>query len=85
MAFLASSGALRSNCIITDIQMPGLSGFELKRRLNAEENMTPVIMITGHSEEQLDGEARDSGAICLLRKPFAPHVLLSWVGRTLGR
>ncbi len=69
-AFIGSPECRITNCVITDIQMPGLSGIELKRWLDRERIVTPVIMITARPESYLPERARRSGAICLLRKPF---------------
>ena len=83
-AFLASKVASFSRCIITDVQMPGLGGFDLKRRLNEEGCETPVIMITARMEAHLDAEARKIGAICLLQKPFEANALISCLERALA-
>jgi FixJ family two-component response regulator len=83
-AFLASKTASSSQCIITDLQMPGIGGLELKRRLDAAKCETPVIMITARLEAHLDAEVRKSGAICLLRKPFEAAVLISYLEQALG-
>jgi FixJ family two-component response regulator len=74
--FLAVGVSVPSCCIISDIHMPGLSGVVLKRRLDAVGSTTPVILITGRSEPHLLDEARASGAIGLLRKPFDADSLL---------
>jgi FixJ family two-component response regulator len=74
--FLTSAEAERSCCIISDIHMPGLSGIDLKRRLDHTADETPVILITGRSETWLHAKARASGAVCLLRKPFEADTLL---------
>jgi FixJ family two-component response regulator len=73
--FLASPCRSASSCIITDIHMPGLSGIELMERLQG--GSAPVIMITGHSEPHLRAQALESGAICLLKKPFDADSLLA--------
>lgn len=83
-AFLASKRASSSQCIITDVQMPGLSGLDLKRRLNEEGCETPVIMITARMEAHLDVDARKIGAICLLHKPFEVTELISCLERALA-
>ena len=75
--FLESGGRNATNCIITDIHMPGLSGIDLKRWLDDHENSAPVIMITGRSEKHLHEEARQCGAVCLLKKPFDEETLLA--------
>jgi FixJ family two-component response regulator len=63
-------------CIITDIQMPGMSGIELKEHLSASECTLPVIMITARHEPGLEQKALSSGAVCFLRKPFKADVLI---------
>ena len=82
--FLRAEGHEASQCIITDIQMPGLTGIELKQRLDAENCKTPVIMITARVEERLHRLALASGAFCLLRKPFKAVVLIEHVERALA-
>jgi FixJ family two-component response regulator len=84
-SFLASPGLSCSSCIITDVQMPGLTGIELKHRLDAAACRTPVIMITARVEERLHAQARDSGAFGFLRKPFKASVLMDCVRRALSQ
>ncbi len=64
-------------CIITDIQMPGLSGIGLKQWLDRRSSAAPVIMITARSEPHVLAQARASGAVCLLKKPFDADALLA--------
>jgi FixJ family two-component response regulator len=75
--FLQSGGCDTTSCIITDIHMPGLSGIDLKRWLDAHAKLAPVIMITGRSEKHLHEEARQCGAVCLLKKPFDEETLVA--------
>jgi FixJ family two-component response regulator len=79
--FLKSGGCDTTSCIITDIHMPGLSGIDLKRWLDAHDNSAPVIMITGRLEKHLHEEARQCGAVCLLMKPFDEETLLACLKR----
>jgi FixJ family two-component response regulator len=72
-------------CIITDIQMPGLTGIELKHRLDAMNSRAPVIMITARVEPHLYELAVSSGAFCLLRKPFKSNALVGWVEKAFGQ
>ena len=83
-AFLASDAFRTSQCIITDIQMPGLSGIDLKRCLDAEACVTPVIMITARLERRIKEEAALNGAFCFLAKPFQISDLLACVDNALG-
>lgn len=69
-AFLEDPAGHQADCIITDIQMPGLSGIELKQYLDALGVVTPVIMVTARTEPSLHARARASGAACVLQKPF---------------
>lgn len=79
--FLHSGQEASSDCIITDIQMPGLSGIDLKRTLDARACQTPVIMITGRPEAHLQQQALASGIVCLLKKPFNSEALLNCLRR----
>lgn len=84
-AFLVGDQATRSSVIVTDIQMPGLSGIELKERLTAQGCFAPVIMITARSEEGLRERAFASGAECVLKKPFAAEALIDCLERALAK
>jgi len=84
-AFLDAGAAARSDCIVTDIQMPGLSGIDLKHRLDADGWSVPVIMITARPEPLLHARASRSGALCLLKKPFDTTDFLACVDRALQR
>jgi FixJ family two-component response regulator len=79
--FVRSDSRRASACIITDIQMPGLSGIELKQWLDGHENSVPVIMITARPEAYLHAQALDSGAVCLLKKPFDADALFACLRR----
>lgn len=83
--FLAAGHTARNAVIITDIQMPGLSGIELKQRLNAEGCAAPVIMITARTEAGLQERAIEAGALCVLKKPFAADALIACLHRALAQ
>jgi len=82
--FLASGDLELFACAITDIQMPGMSGFDLKRELNIRHGALPVIMITARAEPGLEERALSSGATCFLRKPFEAETLLNCLENALG-
>lgn len=58
------------SCLVLDARLPGMSGLDLLDRLSAEGRSMPVIMITGHGDAKLLGEARNRGVKKCLRKPF---------------
>jgi FixJ family two-component response regulator len=83
--FLACDDLKRFSCAVTDIQMPGMSGFELKRHLDERHGTLPVIMITARSEPGLKEEAMSIGAAYFLRKPFETETLVDCLEKTLER
>lgn len=83
-AFLRFGGVEDYACIITDIQMPGLSGIDLKRHLAECQINVPVIMITARTEAQLEHRVLACGAVCFLRKPFEATALVDCLKIALG-
>jgi FixJ family two-component response regulator len=74
--FLASGDIGQIDCIISDVHMPGMDGLELKRRLDAIGDRTPMIMITGRICPDLDAQVAAIGAHGLLEKPFQVATLI---------
>ena len=68
--FLESSHLKTTACLITDVQMPGLSGVDLQDRLIAEGRRIPVIFVTAFLDEGLQARVLKSGAFGYLPKPF---------------
>jgi FixJ family two-component response regulator len=83
-AFLADAKARSSACVVTDIQMPGMSGVDLKERLDRDGSTAPVIMITARTEPGLRERATASGAVCVLQKPFAAEALIACLEKALA-
>jgi FixJ family two-component response regulator len=81
--FLGSGPVQSFSCIITDIQMPGMSGIELQQHLAAHQHALPVIMITARHEADLEEKALASGAACFLRKPFEAETLVGCLEKLL--
>lgn len=63
-------------CLILDIRLPGMSGFQLQEHLVQSGSRIPVIFITGHDRNRMEDEAMRLGAIAYLRKPFDEQGLL---------
>jgi two-component system CheB/CheR fusion protein len=57
-------------CLVLDLHFPGMSGFELLERLNADGQMFPTILMTGRSDRTAQRQAEDLGALTLLDKPI---------------
>ncbi|MGV2289970.1 response regulator [Trinickia sp. YCB016] len=79
---LASMPSYRPGCVILDIQMPGLNGLEVQRRLNG--SGMPVILITAYDDMAVRAQALASGAVAYLRKPFNDSILIKTVQTALG-
>jgi len=81
--FLACDDLRKFACAITDIQMPGMSGFDLKHELSSRHDSLQVIMITARAEPDIEEKAMSSGATCFLRKPFEAETLANCLQRVL--
>jgi FixJ family two-component response regulator len=64
-------------CMVLDIHLPGLSGFELYRRLRQKYTATPVIFITAYDDPTSQLQAKEAGAVGYLTKPFPGQSLLT--------
>lgn len=82
---LAALVARRFDCVLLDLFMPGLSGFDLLAALRARSDAPPVIVISAHDEPELTGRARALGAVDCLRKPVAAPALLGAIERAVRR
>jgi FixJ family two-component response regulator len=74
--FLDSGFAECPSCLVLDIRLPGISGFNLQERLINLKIRIPVIFITGRDSFGMKNEAMRLGAIAYLRKPFDEQSLL---------
>ena len=77
--FLQSVMIAETACLITDMQMPGLNGLELQEALQSLGNQTPVIVITGHPNEDHRSLALENGAVAYLSKPFDERTLSKYL------
>jgi FixJ family two-component response regulator len=74
-AFLAGVAASEAACLVVDIQLDGISGIVLRRRLTTSGSRLPVIFITALDDEATYNEAMEVGCVAYLRKPFLAHLL----------
>lgn len=81
--FLDSGEQSRTACLITDIQLPGISGLELQAKLNQENCTMPIIFITAHGDEDMRMQALRAGAVEFLTKPLDGETLLHRVRAAL--
>ena len=82
--FLNSDLLHRTSCLITDVQMPRMSGLELHNRLVRSGNAIPTILITAYPDDRDRSHALQAGVTCYLVKPFTYNDLLACVRTALG-
>jgi FixJ family two-component response regulator len=83
--FLQSGAIATTGCLITDLQMPGLSGLDLQEHLQAQGYHTPVILITAYPNEKHRSRAIGAGAIGFLSKPFEEQCLVDCLSVAMNR
>jgi len=83
--FLQSALQGVSSCVVTDVQMPGISGLDLLTRLRTRGNNVPLIFITAFPDEGVRARALKAGAICFLSKPFPGSVLINSIEMALNQ
>ena len=76
---LKRANYVKPDLILLDVMMPDLNGFEICRRLKAEQNTAqiPIVMLTALSDEEHQRKGRECGAADYITKPFDPDVLLA--------
>jgi FixJ family two-component response regulator len=82
-AVLESGDVGTASCILTDIHMPGLDGFALRRMLVDRGHPACMIMMTARSEAHLERRALEAGALCFLRKPLLADALAACLARAV--
>jgi len=83
-SFLQSARRRSTACLITDIRMPDITGFELHQKLVADGESIPTVLMTAYLDDSVRARARDAGIVCCLGKPFAPEELLGCVLNALA-
>jgi FixJ family two-component response regulator len=74
-AFLASDFVGETNCLILDIAMPGMSGFDLQKELTRRRQRIPIVFITAHGDSTVRPRVLAEGAVECLFKPFSETAL----------
>lgn len=82
--FLSSMPSDRIGCLVLDVYLDGMNGFELQERLASDHISIPIIFITAHDDPATRERIRESGAAGYLGKPFDPQALLDAIHRVAG-
>ena len=78
-AYLDAVDAIEAGCLVLDIRMPGMSGLELQKKLNAMGSMIPIIFITGHGDVPMAVQAMRDGALDFVQKPRLGQTRCCWI------
>jgi len=81
--FFESLRTRRPNCVVLDLHMPEMSGFEIQSRLAKSADPLPVVIITGHDSNEARAGALAAHPVAYLRKPVNDQVLLEAIEAAL--
>src|SRR5262245_66614590 len=81
--FLQSDYFHKASCLVTDVQMPGLSGLDLQDCLIARGSAMPVIVVGGSLDERDRSRALKAGALGCLNKPYSAECLVKYLEMAL--
>jgi len=77
--------SFRPDCVVLDVQMPGMNGLEVQDLLVRGEHPLPIIFITAHDEMGVRERALQAGAVAFLRKPFNDELLIKTLNEAIKR
>ena len=83
LEFLAASPVEAEGCLILDVEMPGMNGLDLQRKMNSSGIFLPVIFLTGHGDIPMTVEALKAGAVHFLTKPVREGALMNAIQQAL--
>jgi FixJ family two-component response regulator len=82
--FLGSMPSTRTACLVLDIYLEGMTGFELQEQMKVDRLAIPIIFMTAHDDSTTREHIRRSGMAGYLVKPFDGQVLLDAIFRVAG-
>jgi FixJ family two-component response regulator len=85
-AFLASLNTRRPDCVVLDLQMPGMNGFDVQQHLAADPTgKVAVVVVTAHDSHAAEQRAMAAGAAAYLKKPVEARPLLDAIRTAIAR
>ena len=79
--YLQSGVVAHTSCLISDYQMPGMTGADLQRRLIADGHRIKIIFLSANCSEEDRNRLMNDGALCVLDKPLDETILFEWLKR----
>jgi two-component system response regulator FixJ len=84
-AFLQSIHQEQTGCLVLDLRMPGMNGFDLLRHLADTSSRIPTVILTAHGDDEARQRSLQAGAVAFLNKPFNGNALLAAVRTALDQ
>lgn len=84
-AFLESVHPQRRGCLVLDVRLGGMDGFELQKRLGELGSALPIIVVSGHADRELSDKALENGAVACFEKPFRGSELCDTICSVFSR
>ena len=81
--FLIRGVAAQVDCLLLDIHLGGMSGFELRNQLKISGSTLPVIFITALDDEDTRAQAQKAGCVAFLRKPYSARQLMDAIRKAV--
>jgi FixJ family two-component response regulator len=85
MEFVGSVPWIQIDCVVLDVQMPGLNGLQVQEWLTRGGKQIPIVFITAHEEVAVRERALAAGAVAFLSKPFNDDLLVKTLHEALKR
>jgi FixJ family two-component response regulator len=82
-SFLEADAIRETDCLVLDVRMPGIDGFELQRRLNEAQSQVPIIFVTAHNDSPNRAMAMNAGAKNFFHKPFEANAFVAAIHAAL--
>lgn len=79
LEFLSSSLVAQTACLVSDVQMPEMTGFELHKRLRELGHNIPTILISAYPDDDVQAHSSAEGIVCYLCKPFNIEALIECI------
>jgi FixJ family two-component response regulator len=83
-AFLAAARGRTPGCVLIDVHLPGCSGLDVLRKLDAQHYPAPILVISGRGDISTAVDAIRSGALDFIEKPFDPAAVVTRVRDAIG-
>jgi FixJ family two-component response regulator len=82
--FLQSLESHSPDCVVLDLHMPDVNGFEVQARLKESKSLVPVVVITGHDSDESREHVMKAGVAAYLLKPVDERLLLDTISAAVA-